>query len=618
MPKAEPKWEFRTLQAGDLERDPREGEFFRHTELAEQVVREAIQNSLDARYDGDSTVLVRFTFGSVAPEDVNQYFETLEPHLEASSIPANSSHNGEMTFLTIEDFGTTGLDGSTGEDGSRPEKSNFFDFWFREGISRKGGGVAGRWGLGKTTFHIASGLRSVFGLTVRRDDNRQLLMGKALLKTHKIANQSFRYYGHFAIDSYKPLFDSRAIKSFKKTFLLTRNGEPGLSLVIPLPPEEINVLSVKKAVIFHYFFAIMTGVLRAEIRAANEYVELNDENILGMACSQDWQGSPWEGVNVTELMQFIKDSINSKTDIELHIDDDRPEINEQSFPTEVPVLRDTFNAGDLMTFRVPITITKAGKEKTQTYFVVHLKRFAQLKHSEEFFIRSGIMISDIQTLGSRPVRGLLVAEEEPVTEFLGDAEPPAHTDWNERTEGFKGKYDDAARKLRFIRRSMAQIVSILDSPPQERQRDFLKDVFSVPEKEQNLPAANEKKAGPLPTPSANPPQPNPPLFRIDGKDNGIRITLADKDTKLPLNAKVEVAYDTSTGNPFKQYNPNDFDLTGNQISIKTEGCKVLRTEKNTIRVKVTDADFKLTVSGFDIRRDLLVDGKKEETDETQD
>jgi len=52
-------------------------------------------------------------------------------------------------------------------------------------------------------------------------------------------------------------------------------------------------------------------------------------------------------------------------------------------------------------------------------------------------VRSGILISDIRTLGRRPIFSLLEVEDEPVARFLGDSETPAHTNWNERTEGFK-------------------------------------------------------------------------------------------------------------------------------------------------------------------------------------
>jgi len=90
----------------------------------------------------------------------------------------------------LEDFNTTGLDGPYEPDA---KGGNFYNFWWREGISEKKGQRAGRWGLGKTTFHIVSKIRTLWGLTVR-DDGKILLMGKALLKTHFLNGTRYHYY----------------------------------------------------------------------------------------------------------------------------------------------------------------------------------------------------------------------------------------------------------------------------------------------------------------------------------------------------------------------------------------------------------------------------------------
>jgi hypothetical protein len=54
-------WEFSELKDVEPERDPHETEFFRDIP-AEVIVREAIQNSLDAKRDNEC-VRIRFSFG---------------------------------------------------------------------------------------------------------------------------------------------------------------------------------------------------------------------------------------------------------------------------------------------------------------------------------------------------------------------------------------------------------------------------------------------------------------------------------------------------------------------------------------------------------------------------
>ncbi|MFO7599184.1 MAG: hypothetical protein R6X27_05170 [Candidatus Desulfacyla sp.] len=61
-----PQWRFREMQRGEMNVDPIEGEFF-NTEaissISDALVREAIQNSLDASV-GKGPVTVRFSFMS--------------------------------------------------------------------------------------------------------------------------------------------------------------------------------------------------------------------------------------------------------------------------------------------------------------------------------------------------------------------------------------------------------------------------------------------------------------------------------------------------------------------------------------------------------------------------
>src|SRR5262245_57848810 len=85
-----PAWQFRRMQAGEMNIDPIEAEFF-STEalgsLSDALVREAIQNSLDARRPGE-TLCVRVRFPTVdaylqgARRDT--YLAGLRQHLRGS------------------------------------------------------------------------------------------------------------------------------------------------------------------------------------------------------------------------------------------------------------------------------------------------------------------------------------------------------------------------------------------------------------------------------------------------------------------------------------------------------------------------------------------------------
>jgi hypothetical protein len=72
-----------------------------------------------------------------------------------------------------------------------------------------------------------------------------------------------------------------------------------------------------------------------------------------------------------------------------------------------------------------------------------------------------------------------------------------------------------------------------------------------------------------------------------------------------------MAYDVRKGNPYKRWDPADFDLTkdGNQIS--HSGGEMLQVSGNKLEIVATSPEWKLQLGGFDPERDLIVDIKRE-------
>ena len=133
------------MQAGEMNIDPIEAEFF-STEalesLADALVREAIQNSLDARRTGEK-LRVRISFPSAANHLIgdrkNQYLSGLASHLHGSRSGLNidllPSMTEPLSFIAVEDFGTRGLQGDPrqSEDADvetqNGARNDFFFFW---------------------------------------------------------------------------------------------------------------------------------------------------------------------------------------------------------------------------------------------------------------------------------------------------------------------------------------------------------------------------------------------------------------------------------------------------------------------------------------------------------
>lgn len=590
-------WKFKKIEAGIPERNPHESEFFRLTNPAEAVVREFIQNALDAR--SSNGIHVRIYFGVADHQGVSQFLDGLQPHLSACNF-GNLSLCDNISYLVLEDFETTGLNGDT----KWPSDSNFSKFWHGEGTSLKRGRMAGRWGLGKTTFHMISNIRTFFGFTVRNDNPCQLLMGKALLRTHRLNGDMYNYTGYFTQENWEPVNDSQMINEFKKTFNINRGDAPGLSIVILLPQKEITYDNVLRAVMTQYFYAIIAGMVKVEIEESERRITLDKDTLISTALGLRWVGTDWENVDLREILNFVKSSVENTNLLELSIlDPANPEITQSSF-SNLAGLKEQFRGGEGCHFKVPVIIKTSNGSQLRSFYKIHLKRFQHLKKALEFYMRSGILIYETKTLGIKPIISLLIADEEPVAMFLGDCETPAHTDWNERTEGFKDKYENATRILRFIKNSVRDLVSILDEVPSQRLIDFLKEIFSIPVAAEKSEKEGEKTKT---RPNTIPP-PKEPLFNISSVMRGFTVTLNPKKTNIafPLRALLKIAYDTRRGNPFKQYETFDFNLNNAPIIVTPQNCRILSKKPNELEIEITGAGFKLKVTGFDPSRDIVV------------
>ena len=131
-----PRWRFACMTPAEINQDPVQGEFFsREADLPGRLVREAIQNSLDAKLNGKS-VRVRFVFSgdrdALPADQASRYLHGLEQHVRAvveaggmaSTAPSAEEDEEEsaaydafacfkepMTYLVVEDFGTRGFKG---------------------------------------------------------------------------------------------------------------------------------------------------------------------------------------------------------------------------------------------------------------------------------------------------------------------------------------------------------------------------------------------------------------------------------------------------------------------------------------------------------------------------
>lgn len=644
---SQPEWKFRIPQESEVNQDPIEGEFFTTADVgdfADALVRESIQNSLDAKLDKNNpeqVITVRFFFsGKANASNVrlnnHPFFKGIYPHivsadngLNKKEIPALSE---KTQYIVIEDFQTVGLDGSVTENDDpktdSPRGHNFYWFWRNVGRSGKKGSERGKWGLGKTVFPASSTVNTFFALTNRWDDNENFLMGLSVLKTHHLAQEPTvkRYpYGYFGVfenaDEFfaTPTNDESILQNFRKTFNLKRDEHTsaGLSVVVPFPRKEITSQSIIRSALSQYFYPIISGSLIVEVvdddnrinKQINETTifELLNEMNLTADYSKLFKLCSWS------LQQRDEDFITlrkppvenpSRWQMDWFLDDSIKKVLEGKL--------DWFDEGKPVAFKVPVRIKEIDGSPQICYFKVFIEKDELLREADAHFVRDGITITGQgKRVNNKFVRAIVVIEENELVKLLGLAENPAHTEWQRNSSHFRGKYEDGDKVINFIELTVDKLCTLLLKPAEGIDRELMKDVFFI-EMEQDEPDEPDKPNkpdGPI-TDKPEPPDKEKKIvpFVIEQETGGFRVKKnPDFEKEFNGSIKVETAYIVIKGSALKRYSKYDFDLSKAPITLSSTGVNNLEYKQNKIAFNVNrENDFSNEVKGFDEQRDLYI------------
>jgi hypothetical protein len=628
-----PAWRFRRMQPGEMNIDPIEGEFF-STEalgsLADALVREAIQNSLDARAPG-MQVRVRITFPPPAAllegERRDRYLAGLWPHLAAdrSGLAELPSPESPVGYVLIEDFGTRGLQGNPAQTEDEAldaggARNDFYYFWRNVGRSRKSASELGRWGLGKTVFPAASRLNAFFAVTVRRDDGRALLMGQAVLRIHRLDGARYYpygYFGRFEGDLALPIEDAGLLAQFCRDFGIERGiergTEPGLSVVIPHPEPDLTAGELLPSVVRHYFVPILAGDLVVEV-VHDARSEVLDAATLGRFLGRvGWAEAP----TLQRLVELAQWGLALPPERYARLPEPSPAVAprwaaDDAIEKALAPLREAFNRGDPVAVRVPVWVKPAAGEPVCAAFDVYLERDDALAGGEEHFVRDGITVAGVRSGVQSGVRAIVSVRDRALSGLLGDSENPAHTEWQERSPRFKERYRHGPFTLRYVKGAPREIVRILTRPVAGRDFALLRHLFSldVPTEEavKQREPRGPQRAGTDGTGDAPPVEAagRDRFFELQKLAGGFRVAGSGNGTRPPRFAAVLAAYEVRRGNPFALYQTLDFEMDRAPIVAEAAGAAILRQERNAIVLRIDDPAFQLVVKGFDPRRDVRV------------
>ena len=506
-----------------------------------------------------------------------------------------------FSYLSIEDFGTHGLRGGYGLDDG--VESGYVAFWRRYGELSKGEDAGGRHGLGKSTIASASKLRLFFGATVRSNDEQRhlLLQGQISLRPHRIGDQIYDAYGLWYDDSRKalmPLIDKAAAR-FVHDFDLRRGKEPGLSVVIPFPDDDVTLDEIVKAVIENTFHQIIIGHLIVQV----EDTVINPNTIFRLADQAELQ----------KLKAAMKLSFDVKRK-DLPVYSPRSDTTAQRLKAEhfsdatVEELRSHWANGQIVAVELPVRIAKK-QAKSQTGSVsLYVRREQNSELRKETYVRGRVTVRLRPTANHANCVALLVANTGIASTFLGDSEPPAHDHWY--INRVRADYQNPRPPLQRILYSLRDLLDLLEQGDADQpiKDAFLEYLWTVRREEEEEPEAGPKPPpAPIPVPITVPPATATPhrLRRIDG---GFAYSYQPEEPEGEdaEGARIVVSYRRRSGRKApKSVKFRDFI---DELPVEEAGSADLDQVPEPRRILFNLANispgYELRVTGFDTNRDL--------------
>jgi hypothetical protein len=627
------KWVFEQLTGAAMRRGPQEAELFKSEQAAEgeyagndALVREVLQNALDARRDAEP-VRVRLAIHEAADAPpaarLAYYFSRLSaPLVNKLDFDAAGVPQYPCRFLVCEDFGTRGLEGDVlrfSDPASGDTSAQFFYwFWRNTGRSGKTGDELGRWGLGKLVYRAASRVGGMLGMTVRASDAKRFLMGQTVLQVHSHEGVEFHPEGFWCDKQGEnglplPIGEGAEFQQFCQEWRITRTKQPGLSVVSPFIPPEIQAERLLQAVAVHFFTRILQGDLAVEVcGGALGSVTLDAEGLVAACKKVKWDGPKRMKRHAPPPIAFAKACLSATPSAVTKLlgEEKVPKLADDAFAPEVLAkLRPEFSSGELVSVRVRMWLLKKKGPGAEGVFDVHLQRDAEGDRQDTYFVREGMTITKINSRAAqRGIRALVVVGKGPLAELLGDTEGPAHEDWDTSQERPEKIWKTWKGRVAFVRGIVDSLVEVLTPPTTEPDFDLLSDFFSIERvegKQHQRAPGDQRKEKPVLPPIAI----NPKWYHITERAGGFSVS---RNSAIPMPAdaalRVAVAYDLPRGDPLSNWSPIDFQFSAKDGNLKLEGKGVTpkKAQGNILVLKELQPDFALGVDGFDRHRDLFV------------
>lgn len=251
-------------------------EHFKEVGMAEALVREMGQNSLDAKLPGSNQpVRMEFELRRLNTGEIPGYAE-LRQHVIAAdeatrdidkandrlAIAAEAARQSELYVLRIGDYGTTGL---TGKEDDASSDSPLVALTRARGISAGKVGKGGSFGVGASTGALASAIRTVLWMSLPYDSDEVVFAGQSQLATHELDGVRRGPDGFFIdrsdLSRFRYLRSPDPLGSFGAR---VEKGTDTFILGYLAADADPHLMDIRDAFIRNFFVAIDRGLLEVK------------------------------------------------------------------------------------------------------------------------------------------------------------------------------------------------------------------------------------------------------------------------------------------------------------------------------------------------------------------
>ena len=651
------EWEFKKMADDDSNVDPGIYQHFKQNTV-DSLVREVIQNSIDAKRSDVDKVRIEFTFGIASKAFTDEHFEgQLPKHL---AMPGALKHETRrefdvlrnqsskpkweetLNFLLIEDYGTDGLcgnhetmsktdlDPATGKLTEDSQNNRFRMFhWDWGNNAAEDTGKGGAWGYGKAALTKASRIKSILTMTTRNRDLKddttleRTIFGHSLVSSHSdFKGNSYRFYGHYQRSDAnegekfpRTSRDSGTASTDIQDFCLAigsqrkeTSEDKGLSIFIPWYEEEISFETITTSVIENYSVAFQMGLLEVQIKNSTETLEISNTNIQDcidkLSVDED-QKSLLTALNrlaskqdPKDVLSYTRGNLNISSLINNMTDDEKKGWFE---------FFNNSSDGDAKSVRVNVPFSATSGATHDGYFFVKMEKKYDSKHT--FLHRHIIRTTDGERkhISAPNILALTFVENEDsksnrntLHQFLRLCEGPAHMEWkavgNERAKSYVTPTHIVAVVSNFVTKFYSEIMK--SNSGELTGSGWLK--LNMPGNRKK-PVIKKKKRGgtikpvsPMPLTSVKPTPAGTLTF--------IKNPILEGKNELQKGDKIKItiAYETRKGNAFGKWDEDDFLLDTSKVTPTGVKKGTLNADENWISFTVENPrTLQIVVTGFD-------------------